>query len=257
MSRSLEEEAIINNKAPLIIHLKELRKRLLYISISFLIAFFISYYFVEELYQFLVKPLAEISKEQDRKLIYTGLTEAFFTYISLAIYAAIIISFPFIASQIYIFLAPGLYKKEKKVIAPYLIAAPLLFLIGAAIAYYVIFPLAWKFFLSFETMGDNSILPIKLEARVSEYLSLSMSLVVGFGLAFQLPIIITLCAHAGWVKSEGLKNRRKFAIVGIFILAAFLTPPDVISQIGMALPLIVLYELSIFAVRMIERNKNA
>lgn len=257
MSQSLEEEAIINNKTPLIIHLKELRKRLFYISISLLIAFFISYYFVEELYQFLLRPLAEISKEEDRKLIYTGLTEAFFTYISLALYSAIIISFPFIAAQIYIFLAPGLYKKEKKVIAPYLVAAPLLFLMGAAIAYYVIFPLAWKFFLSFETMGENSILPIKLEARVSEYLSLSMSLVVGFGLAFQLPIIITLCAHVGWVRSEGLRNHRKFAIVGIFILAAFLTPPDVISQIGMALPLIILYELSIFAVRMIERNKNA
>jgi sec-independent protein translocase protein TatC len=242
------EDLLSDTKAPLIVHLIELKKRLTITAIFFFIAFAVCYYYAGEIYNFLVRPLADIyAGEANRRLIYTGLTEAFFTYVQVALYAALFISFPVIASQIYIFLAPGLYRNERRVLLPFLIAAPILFLLGAALVYYFIFPMAWQFFASFEHMGGDEMLPIQLEARVGEYLSLVMQLIFAFGLAFQLPIVLTLLSKVGIITADDLKKARKYAIVAIFTVAAILTPPDVISQIGLAVPLYLLYELSILA----------
>jgi sec-independent protein translocase protein TatC len=177
-------------------------------------------------------------------MIYTSLTEAFFTYLKLAIFAAFFVTFPFLAAQFYLFLAPGLYKHEKNALLPFLIAAPVLFLSGAALVYFAVMPLAWEFFLSFET--SNAALPIKLEAKIDQYLSLVMSLIIGFGVAFQFPVIIMLLAKVGVVNAAQLKKNRKYAIVLIAIISALLTPPDVISQLLMLTSLCALYELSIF-----------
>ncbi len=252
------KERLDDEKLPLTDHLKELRDRLLVSIAALLLAFIFCYLFAEEIYNFLVAPLAAIYQGQEgRKLIYTGLTEAFMTYMSVAFWAALMISFPIIATQFYKFLSPGLYKKEKKFLIPFLVASPVLFIMGAALAYYFVFPMAWQFFLGFETSGlGDSGLPIKMEARVSEYLSLVMQLIFAFGLAFQMPVVLTLLARAGLLKSESLKKKRKYAVIGIFVVAAFLTPPDVISQIGLALPLLLLYECSIFSCRMVEKKEE-
>jgi sec-independent protein translocase protein TatC len=158
--------------------------------------------------------------------------------------------------QIWKFVAPGLYKNEKEAILPYLIATPILFLFGGMLVYYLIMPLAIKFFLSFEASSINSALPIQLEAKVNEYLSLVMKLIFAFGLSFQLPVILSLLARVGFVDSVFLKERRKYVVVIIFVAAAILTPPDPITQIGLAIPLLILYELSIFSVKIIEKRKN-
>ena len=236
-------------------HLAELRKRLLYSVVTLLVIFAGCYFFAEDIYGFLVKPLADIYRNNpDKRLIYTGLTEAFFTYMKVAFYAALFLSFPIIAGQFYIFLAPGLYKKEKRVLLPFLIACPLLFVAGAALVYYFIFPLAWSFFLSFESAGHTGTLPIQLEARVSEYLSLVIQLMFAFGLAFQLPILVTLLAKAGLVSTQTLKKNRKYVLLLVFIFAAIVTPPDIISQIGLAIPMLLLYEVAIFLSNYISRK---
>jgi len=191
----------------------------------------------------------------NRRLIYTALHEAFFTYIKVSFWAAMFVSFPFIAMQFWKFVAPGLYKKEKKALAPYLVLSPILFFAGGALVYYFIFPLAWKFFLSFESAGAAGGLPIQLEAKVNEYLSLVMRLIFAFGISFQLPIVLTLLARAGLATSVGLAAKRKYALVMVFVAAALLTPPDIISQIGLAIPIIILYEASIIAVRAVEKKK--
>jgi sec-independent protein translocase protein TatC len=183
-------------------------------------------------------------------------TKPFFTYLKVALFASIFVSLPFILIQIWIFVAPGLYRNEKTVVIPYLIATPILFLLGAALVYYFIMPLAIKFFLSFESIGGQGTLPIQLEAKVNEYLSLIMRLIFAFGISFQLPVLLTLLARVGFVSSEGLRKNRKYVIVGVFAVAAILTPPDPISQIGLGIPILLLYEISIFAVKFIEGKKT-
>ena len=243
---------------PLLDHLIELRSRLLTSAIAILVLFFICYYFAPDLYNFLVAPLADVLEKMggQRRLIFTALHEAFFTYIKVAFFAALFLSFPFIAIQIWMFIAPGLYKNEKKAFAPFLVATPILFFMGGALVYYLIFPLAWSFFLSFESVGGAGALPIQLEAKVDQYLSLVMRLIFAFGLCFELPVVMTLLGRVGMVTSKGMKEKRKYAIVLAFVAAAILTPPDVISQIGLALPTMLLYEISIISVKIVEKKRG-
>tara|TARA_B100000941_G_scaffold287178_1_gene261914 strand:- start:509 stop:1276 length:768 start_codon:yes stop_codon:yes gene_type:complete len=239
-------------------HFVELRSRLLNSLIFILIAFITSYFFAEQIYNFLVEPYAEAVKDDknSRRLIFTALHETFITYIKVAFFSAIFFGSPVLLIQIYKFIAPGLYKNEKQAILPYLISTPILFLLGALLVYYLVMPLAIKFFLSFETLGTSSSLPIQLEAKVNEYLSLIMRLIFAFGISFQLPILLNLLARVGVVNSDYLKKRRRYVIVIIFAIAAILTPPDPITQVGLAIPLLLLYELSIFTVALIEKKNK-
>ena len=247
-----------SEKSGFISHLVELRQRLIN-SFIFVFSFFVvCYFFSEEIYSFLVQPYADAVKDDNvnRRLIFTALQETFLTYLRVSFFAALFVSSPIILMQIWKFIAPGLYKNEKEAILPYLIATPILFLFGGMLVYYLIMPLAIKFFLSFEASSINSALPIQLEAKVNEYLSLVMKLIFAFGLSFQLPVILSLLARVGFVDSVFLKERRKYVVVIIFVAAAILTPPDPITQIGLAIPLLILYELSIFSVKIIEKRKN-
>ena len=239
-------------------HFVELRSRLIKSLIFILAIFVISYTFAEHIYSFLVNPYAEAVKNDpiSRRLIFTALHETFITYLKVAFFAAIFVGSPFLLIQIYKFIAPGLYKNEKKALLPYLISTPILFLFGGMLVYYLVMPLAIKFFLSFESIGSNSSLPIQLEAKVNEYLSLIMRLIFAFGISFQLPILLNLLARVGAIDSNYLRDRRRYVIVIIFALAAILTPPDPITQVGLAIPLLLLYELSIFTVKFTERKKK-
>ncbi len=222
------------NEGGFVSHLAELRKRLIH-SFIFLIIFFIGcYFFAEHLYGFLVEPYAQAVKDDgtDRRLIFTALQETFLTYLKVSFFTAFFVTF-----------------------LPYLVLTPILFLLGGMLVYYLIMPLAIKFFLSFESSGLSTNLPIQLEAKVNEYLSLVMKLIFAFGISFQLPVVLSLLARVGLVDSDFLKKRRKYVVVIIFAAAALLTPPDPITQIGLAIPLLILYELSIFSVKLIE-NKN-
>ena len=237
-------------------HLTELRKRLINSFIFLIIFFVVCYFFAEYIYGFLVDPFAQAVKDDgsNRRLIFTALQETFLTYLKVSFFAAFFITSPFILIQIWKFIAPGLYDHEKSAILPYLIVTPILFLLGGMLVYYLIMPLAIKFFLSFESIGVSTNLPIQLEAKVNEYLSLVMKLIFAFGLSFQLPVVLSLLARIGFIDAKFLKERRKYVVVIIFAAAALLTPPDPITQIGLAIPLLILYELSIFSVNLIEKR---
>ena len=239
-------------------HLTELRSRLIHSFIFLFVFFIISYFFAEYLYGFLVEPYAQAVKNDgtERRLIFTALQETFLTYLKVAFFASFFITSPFILIQVWKFIAPGLYDHEKSAIMPYMVVTPILFFLGGALVYYLIMPLAIKFFLSFESTGRITNLPIQLEAKVNEYLSLIMKLIFAFGLSFQLPVVLSLLARVGVVDSEFLKKRRKYVVVIIFTAAAILTPPDPITQIGLAIPLLILYELSIFSVSLIEKKSK-
>jgi len=238
-------------------HLTELRKRLINCIIFLFFIFVLCYFFSEYIYGFLVDPYYSAVKDDgsERRLIFTALQETFLTYLKVSFFAAFFITSPFILIQIWKFIAPGLYQHEKSALIPYMAITPILFLLGGMLVYYLILPLAIKFFLSFESVGTITNLPIQLEAKVNEYLSLVMKLIFAFGLSFQLPVVLSLLARIGLIDSIFLKQRRKYVVIIIFTAAAILTPPDPVTQIGLAIPLLILYELSIFSVKLIE-NKN-
>lgn len=239
MTSQLKEQTITE-------HLLEMRNRLIYSLVAILVAFCISYYFAEDIYKFLLRPLVEtIGDTQNQKIIYTNLLEAFATYLKLSFTCALFFSFPFIALQFYLFIAPALYKKEKKFILAILFFCPFLFLLGAAMVYEFVLPLAFKFFLSFQSFDPEGSLPIELQAKIGEYLDLVMQLIFAFGIAFQLPIILVCLVKFGVLSIEGLKSKRKYWIVIIFAIAAVITPPDVISQLALAIPMVLLYEIAI------------
>jgi sec-independent protein translocase protein TatC len=258
---SKDDDEIEKSSAPLIEHLIELRSRLMWSIGGFFVAFLVCFFFAKELFNLLVLPFkwavawADIAN-QKVELIYTAPQEFFFTQIKLAMFGGLVIAFPLIAAQVYKFVAPGLYKNERGAFLPFLIASPILFLMGAALVYFFFTPMVMWFFLAMQQSGEGGEVQISLLPKVSEYLSLIMTLIFSFGLVFQLPVVTTLMVRVGLLSAQGLVEKRKWAIVLAFIVAAILTPPDPISQIGLALPTIILYEVSIWMARMIERKRE-
>lgn len=253
-----DDDDVEASKAPLLDHLVELRQRLVWSVVALLVTFFICFFVAQPIYDWLAAPLQNAwHGETGRRMIFTALHEQFFTHIKVAFFAALCISFPIISSQLWMFVAPGLYKHEKGAFLPFLIATPILFMMGGAFVYYVVMPVAIDFFLGFEQQAAEGGGPrIELEAKVSEYLSLVMRLIFAFGISFELPVVLSLLVRAGLATSDGLKKKRRYAILIAFVAAAVLTPPDPLSQIGLAIPIILLYEVSIYCGMLIERQKR-
>ena len=255
-----EDDEIDKSSAPLLEHLIELRSRLMWSLGGFFIAFLICFYFAKGLFNLLVLPFQWATEwagldASKVDLIYTAPQEFFFTQIKLGMFGGLIIAFPLIATQLYRFVAPGLYRNERMAFLPFLVASPILFLIGAALVYFFFTPMVMWFFLSMQQVGPDQEIQISLLPRVSEYLGLIMTLILAFGLVFQLPVVTTLMARVGLISAATLVDKRKWAIVIAFVVAAVLTPPDPVSQIGLALPTIILYEISIWLVKRIERTR--
>jgi sec-independent protein translocase protein TatC len=245
------EDELAGSEAPLLDHLIELRKRLIRSVLVIFGLLLVCFFFAAPIFDVLVQPYRDAVAPTPVEMIYTAPQEYFFTQLSLAFFGALFIGFPYLAVEIYGFVAPGLYKKERKAFIPYLVATPIFFIIGASMVYFAVLPLAMRFFHSMETAE------ISMLVKVSEYLGLAMTLIIAFGVCFQLPVILTLLARIELVRSEQLRKGRRYAIVGIVIVAAFISPPDPISQIGLSIPLYLLYELSIWSVKWIERQRAA
>ncbi|SNT74378.1 twin-arginine translocase subunit TatC [Paracoccus seriniphilus] len=271
-AKTEQDDDLDDSSAPLIEHLAELRTRIIWSMIAFMVAMVLCYTVWNPIYNFLTQPICHAleAREQECGLILLKLQEGFFVAIRISLLGGFALAFPVIAYQMWRFVAPGLYRNEKQAFLPFLLASPIMFFLGAAFAYYIILPMAYDFFLGFQqgpltlpddgtagAAGDNPMAAIVFQGSVDEYLSLTTKFILAFGLSFQLPVLLTLMGKAGLVSAEGLASVRRYAVVAILVLAAFATPPDVISQVVLFVVVFGLYEISIHLVRRIEKKREA